>query len=399
MTTSRDRAVASARSPILRMSRGPMVGWIALSFGGTLVLQSISSLRLVDVLFYNGLILLHASLAWHADSLTDKRPWLYLTVQSLLVAGAALLVPDGAPVLLAALNPVIIGQSYVIYPDKKGFVVTFILNFFLFCVTTVFTNDAHRLALYFAWYIPMCVVILGLTNLAVKQFLTQLRTQTFLTELEISHQKVEELTIVNERQRMARDLHDTLAQGLAGLVMQLEAVDAHLSASRAERAQAIVRQAMDRARRTMAEARGVIDDLRSLAPPVIDFAQAVSEEVEYFRQHSRLRVHLELASPPPLSKLLSEHALHIVRECLTNADKHAEASEVWIGIRQMDNMLHIDIRDDGNGFDTATIGNHLGHYGLVGIRERARIIGGSFAIDSDAEGTRIRIQAPLPEGE
>ncbi|MFC3797981.1 sensor histidine kinase [Cohnella sp. GCM10012308] len=399
MTASRDRSKRSARSPILKMSRGPIIGWIAIAFGGTLVVQSIASLQLVHVLFYNGLILLHASLIWHADSLTNKRPWLYVIVQSLLVNGAALLVPDGSPLLLAALSPIVVGQSFVIFPDKKGYIFTFAMNLLLFIATTIGTSGAERLPFYFAWYIPMCVVILGMTNLAVKQLQSQFRTQAFLTELEVTHQRVEELTLVNERQRMARDLHDTLAQGLAGLIMQLEAADAHLSSDRAGRAQEIVRQAMGRARRTMADARGVIDDLRSLALPVVDFVQAVSEEIEYFRQHSSLRVHLELMAPIPLSKLLSEHALHIVRECLTNADKHAEASDAWIRIRKMDNMLHIDIRDDGKGFDKATIGGNLGHYGLVGIQERVRIIGGSFEIDSDAQGTRIRIQAPLPEGE
>jgi len=390
----------SARSPLLRMSRGPAVGWIALVFGGTLILQSVSELRIVPLLFFVGLSLLFASLIWHADTLTNRRPWLYLTFQSLLVNGSALLMPDGSPILLAALNPVIISQSYAIYPDKRKFFASFALNALLFGATTMaVTETPHHGALFVAWFIPMCVVLLGITNLAVRQLQTQFRTQSFLTELEIAHQQVEELTIANERQRMARDLHDTLAQGLAGIVMQLEAIDANLSKNRSERAREIVRQAMDRARRTLAEAREAIDDLRSLSKPKLDFAQAVKEEADRFRQETGMQVQLDIQAPSPLTHILAEHGLHIVRECLANAAKHSEATKVWILIYKADRSLAIEFRDDGQGFNTALIGKSLGHYGLVGIQERVRIIGGSFEIDSGSEGTSIRILAPLPEGD
>nr|WP_245363320.1 sensor histidine kinase [Cohnella thailandensis] len=198
---------------------------------------------------------------------------------------------------------------------------------------------------------------------------------------------------------MARDLHDTLAQGLAGIVMQLEAIDAHLQANRPLRAQEIVHQAMGRARRALTEARDVIDNLRIHSDSNVDFAQRVAEEIERFRQEEQLDVQLELEMPASMSKLLSEHALHIIRESLTNIAKHAEASRVWVRVHQIRSMLIIEIRDNGIGFNTATIGKSLGHYGLVGMQERVRIIGGSFEIESGSEGTLIRIQVPLTEGE
>jgi len=77
--------------------------------------------------------------------------------------------------------------------------------------------------------------------------------------------RVEDLTIAAERQRMARELHDTLSQGLAGLILQLEAADAHLAADRPERARGILEQSMEKARGTLKEARQVIDDLRQPA--------------------------------------------------------------------------------------------------------------------------------------
>lgn len=81
------------------------------------------------------------------------------------------------------------------------------------------------------------------------------RIQSFLQDLQEAHKKVEELTLANERQRMARDLHDTLAQGVAGLIMRLEAADAHLSRGNTERTGEIIKQSMQQARRTLADAR------------------------------------------------------------------------------------------------------------------------------------------------
>ncbi|MBJ8194055.1 sensor histidine kinase, partial [Bacillus cereus] len=78
--------------------------------------------------------------------------------------------------------------------------------------------------------------------------------------------------------RMARDLHDTLAQGLAGLIMQLEAIDAHLTKGSTQRAQEIVQQSMSQVRRTLSDSRRAIDNLRSKTISEVDFAEAVEEE-------------------------------------------------------------------------------------------------------------------------
>ncbi|THF72947.1 sensor histidine kinase [Cohnella fermenti] len=399
MSSNRNRSIVSARSAILLMSRGPLIVWISITFGGCLILQSLTNLQLIPLLFFIGLIMLHASLTWHSASLTQNRPWIYLDVQALLINGAALLMPDGAPILIAALNPIMISQSYVIYPNKRLFATALFKNILLFCITTSYLSDPLHWALYFVWFIPMCVVMLTVTNLAVRQLQNQYRTQSFLTELEIAHQQVEELSIANERQRMARDLHDTLAQGLAGIVMQLEAIDANLANDRPQRAQDIVHQAMNRARSTLAEARGVIDNLRMASNSNTDFGQAIAKEMERFKHETKLLVHLELDIPNSLSKLLCEHTLYIIRESLANIAKHSKASQAWVAIHNIRSTLNIHIRDDGIGFNPATIGQSLGHYGLVGMQERVRIIGGSFEIESSSEGTLIRIQVPLPEGE
>ena len=205
-------------------------------------------------------------------------------------------------------------------------------------------------------------------------------------KLAASAAKIETLTLQNERQRMARELHDTLAQGVAGLVLQLEAVKAHLASNRSERAAAIVEQSIARARSTLAESRAAIDDLRS-APA--NLAESIREKIERFTQVTGIPCKLEISvNENQLSPETTNHALNILGESLTNIARHAQASNVQIkGIVQNQN-LELEVRDNGKGFDVKR--ETKGHYGLVGMHERARLTGGILSVESDANGTCVQ---------
>lgn len=198
--------------------------------------------------------------------------------------------------------------------------------------------------------------------------------------------KIESLTLQNERQRMARELHDTLAQGVAGLVLQLEAVKAHLSADRKERASAIVEQALLRARATLAESRAAIDDLRS-AP--VNLPELIQEKVKRFIQTTGIPCDLELIiNENEFSNETINHAVSILSEALANITKHAQAKRVELKFVIQNKKLELQIQDDGVGFDTRQ--ENSGHYGLLGMRERARLTNGNLEIESNSNGTRIR---------
>lgn len=200
--------------------------------------------------------------------------------------------------------------------------------------------------------------------------------------------KIEALILQNERQRMARELHDTLAQGVAGLVLQLEAVKAHLAADRTERAAAIVEQAIARARGTLAESRAAIDDLRA-AP--LDAADVVREQVERFRQSSGLACELQLSvTENQLSPESLDHVMHILSEALTNISRHAQATQAQVNFAIQNQTLELEVCDNGRGFDAARPAT--GHYGLIGMRERARLAGGMLSVESDDNGTCVRYE-------
>jgi len=204
-------------------------------------------------------------------------------------------------------------------------------------------------------------------------------------KLAASSAKIESLTLKNERQRMARELHDTLAQGVAGHVLQLEAVKAHLASNRVERASAIVEQAIVRARTTLAESRAAIDDLRSMPEDITD---AVAQKVERFQQSAGIPCELELSvRENQLPAETTNHALGILSEALSNILRHAQATRVHVKFLIQKQSLELEVRDNGVGFDLQQ--QTSGHYGLVGMHERARLAGGMLVVGSNAEGTRV----------
>lgn len=211
-------------------------------------------------------------------------------------------------------------------------------------------------------------------------------------KLAASAAKIESLTLQNERQRMARELHDTLAQGVAGLVLQLEAVKAHLASNRNERAAAIVEQSIARARSTLAESRAAIDNLRAVPVNVTD---AVREQVERFKQSSGAACELELSvTENQLEPELIAHAMNILSESLTNISRHAQAGKVKVTFFIQNQTLQLEVRDNGKGFDVNR--QAKGHYGLIGMRERARLTGGQLSIESDSNGTCVQFVVGRP---
>lgn len=205
-------------------------------------------------------------------------------------------------------------------------------------------------------------------------------------KLAASAAKIESLTLQNERQRMARELHDTLAQGVAGLVLQLEAVKAHLNSNRTERATEIVEQSITRARSTLAESRAAIDNLRAMPSNVTD---VVREKVETFKQSTGVACDLNISvTENQLGMEIIDHAMNILSESLTNISRHAQASNVQVEFFIQNKTLQLEVRDNGKGFDVNQ--EIKGHYGLVGMHERARLTGGMLSIESDANGTCVQ---------
>jgi NarL family two-component system sensor histidine kinase YdfH len=248
---------------------------------------------------------------------------------------------------------------------------------------------------------PQAFFVVAFVYLFVRQANGRRKAQALLQDLEQAHreleayaEQVEALTLTAERQRLARELHDTLAQGLASVIVRLEAVDAQLARGRTERAQALVSLTMERARAALAEARSAIDDLRSVGSG--DFAGRVRAEAEHFREVTGLPCDLDLGSLPELLIEEQEMLLRVVRESLMNVSRHAQASRAQITASTMDALLEVTVQDDGRGFEPTAIVAQTGHYGLAGLQERAHAAGGTLEITSTpGAGTCVSVRLPL----
>ncbi|BBH24372.1 histidine kinase [Paenibacillus baekrokdamisoli] len=384
-------------SNVLLDSRLPTLIWVILIYFSVLISHIPISPKLVEFIFFTGLILIHMLLHWYASSIVDKRPLLYFMTQGIIVWGCALLMSDDYSAIFTTLTTGLLGQSIGVFFQRRKMLLVGIIYYTLFSVSFVWFGPSEVLASFLPSLIVVMVIVISYASLFYKQVRVKLRTQLFLRELERAHRKVEELTIANERQRMARDLHDTLAQGLAGLIMQLDAVDAHLENGNMHRAHEIVQLSKAQAKRTLSEARSAIDDLRANSAEVLDLSKAVQDEAERFSHATGVHISTQLSNPHSVSKLIIEHSLHIIRECLANTAKYAMASNVEILVATREDAIELKITDDGIGFATKLIGKQSGRYGLIGLYERARIIGGDIKIESGKKGTQVSVRIPLQQ--
>ena len=205
--------------------------------------------------------------------------------------------------------------------------------------------------------------------------------------------------VVEERTRMAREIHDTLAQGFTGIVIQLEAAEDALT-TEPEAARTHMLRARTLARASLAEARRSVWALRLLDLEADDLAHAFVHLVTKLSLESETQIDFALQGVPrPMSQDAEHHLLRLGQEAVTNALKHAKADQIGITLAYQDGHVALSIEDHGDGFDKAKPREEQG-LGLRGMQERAEHIGGQLTITSTpGVGTRVEVLVPLPHDE
>jgi signal transduction histidine kinase len=201
----------------------------------------------------------------------------------------------------------------------------------------------------------------------------------------------------DERVRIARELHDTLLQSTQGLILLFQGFAGRLTRPDPMRDQ--IEGALDQADRLLNEARSRVADLRSKGTKG-DFSEAIASLGGEIFSDATTGFHLTtIGASRALDPAVSSELYLIIREALTNARRHAQASVVEAEIEYGPSGLRVQIRDDGKGVDESLLrdGAHSGHFGLQGMRERARQIGASFDIWS-GRSAGIVIEVTIPAG-
>lgn len=212
-----------------------------------------------------------------------------------------------------------------------------------------------------------------------------------------------ELATAEERNRLAREIHDTLAQGFTAVALHLEVADALLDGEGAAAgARQKVRKALELTRANLEEARRSVMDLRAAPLQDLSLPQALEQLVAHTGREYGIEVcYRTRGVNDRLPSRLEAGFYRIAQELLANVGKHAHATQVDLRLEHASDALTLIVADDGVGFDPAAerTPDAAGGFGLIGLRERVALLGGTLELFSAPDdGTCVRVSVPLPNG-
>lgn len=212
------------------------------------------------------------------------------------------------------------------------------------------------------------------------------------------YRQVQSQAVLEERQRLAGEIHDNLAQLLSFITMRVKDVPGLIDGNRLEQAREVVCGLIEAAEQAHREVRQSIFDLKTAQLDGLDFISAIDENLHEFGLQNRIETELTLG-PGVRNVTLHDTAevqlIRVIQEALNNIRKHANARRAWVKIVLVgDGLLRVAVSDDGRGFDPDAA-EKRGHYGLSIMRERAEAVGARLTLKSQpGQGTEIAIDVP-----
>ncbi|HEY6468402.1 MAG TPA: sensor histidine kinase [Candidatus Dormibacteraeota bacterium] len=257
-------------------------------------------------------------------------------------------------------------------------------------LTLGITDGIHRL--FPVTVLPVLVLLVVLAFIAT----TLLSRRMYLPV-----QALTDHAVLEERTRLAREIHDTLAQQLTGIVLELEAADTLLNRGSEGRARSSVEKARELARGALQEARRSVWNLRPAPLSATGLVAAIGHEVEAWEERTGIPARFKaraVPQHPSLSPTAEVALLRIGQEALSNAARHGHPEHVDVELRAHRQELVLSVSDDGVGFDPAASAPREDCFGLDGMAERARNAGGTLTVvSSPGRGTTITTRLPLSE--
>jgi signal transduction histidine kinase/ligand-binding sensor domain-containing protein len=205
--------------------------------------------------------------------------------------------------------------------------------------------------------------------------------------------------VLEERARLAREVHDTLAQGFAGIASQLDVVEVTMP-NNAGAARDALGLAQRMARHSLTEARRSVMDLRAAALEDQDLGVALKSGAQLWTANSGIDVTVDVnGDASALPEEVAHHVFRIAQEAVANAVNHGNPNQIALNLKIEQKTLGLEVADDGCGFDPRdAFKSRHGNFGLIGMRERAERLGGELLLETEpGKGTRLEVLAPIPE--
>ncbi|MBN1428603.1 MAG: sensor histidine kinase [Anaerolineae bacterium] len=278
----------------------------------------------------------------------------------------------------------------------------------------VLTALATRLQIVEVGYLPWWYfIIIGMTTIA--SILLAVFIHAIIDQNQERQRLIEELQdardhlarterqagILEERQRLAHEIHDTLAQGFTSIIMHLETIEAVLGSDLAA-AQKHIERARIAARESLADARRMVWALQPESLERASLVEAIGRLIDRWSEESSIRAGVTITGlAHPLPPEIEVTLLRAAQEALANIRKHAQAHEVTLTLSYMDDLVALDVHDDGQGFapelaQAQPNDGHTGGFGLRSMRERVEALGGTFSVESaSGEGATVAISLPV----
>jgi len=344
----------------------------------------------------NTILIAYAVLMIFNEAITrdsEVRAHIYLAVQTALIIGGMLLYYELD--FFAILFMPIGGQAVFILPRRKA--LTWIAIFSVAIVIGQLTQFEFPNGLPFTFlYLAGLFFVASFSTTMLRINKERIQSDQLLDELQQAHLQLqeyagqaEELATAKERNRLARELHDSVAQTLYGLTLQAEAAARELKKGQTDKAAEQLREIRDSAQQSLQETRLLIFELR---PPILEregLVAALRNRLESVESRSGLKVQTQLQELNQLPAEVESGLYGISNEALNNILKHARATSIKIALKKETDKTILEIQDNGIGFDMDVT---PGGMGLQGMKERAEQFGGELRITSGTNGTTIRVE-------
>jgi len=348
-----------------------------------------------------GLLLMVVALfILHSRRAFSGGPWLthiYLTVQTLLIVVLTFLSPNtfSAVILLFMLSAEAAGN----FPWRTA--MAWVGIFTLLTAGLLFTLGGVETLAFAPIYGGGYFFFAAFADQTRRAEEARRESRRLLEELQEAHRQlrvyadqVEELAVAKERNRLAREMHDTLGHRLTVAAVQLEAAERLIPSDPARAAQ-MIGTVREQVRAALGELRQTVAALRTPTEAELPLPRALTRLADDFERATGITVHRSLPETvPALPPAIHVTLYRAAQEALTNVQRHAEAQQVWLTLRVDDGVARLQVRDDGRGLPSDAEEHG---FGLRGLRERASQLGGELRLESRPGGTKLSLCLPLTD--